>query len=124
VYDVVWGDPNQPNQKNDNFSYSDLDQNQSEKNANSSVRSVRNNIQDNKLLVENEENNKKENLTKDLTKPNQPNQKEDDLIAILVKKDFDYKIGDNELHCMKNDILRIEYKYGQEIIDKGWGERF
>jgi hypothetical protein len=124
VYDVVWGDPNQPNQKNDNFSYSDLDQNQSEKNANSSVRSVRNNIQDNKLLVENEENNKKENLTKDLTKPNQPNQNEDDLISILVKKDFNYKFGDNELHCTKNDILKIEYKYGQEIIDKNWGRDF
>ena len=124
VYNGILEEPNQPNQKNDDFFYSNLDQNQLEKNANSSVRSVRNNIQDNKLLVENEENNNKENLTKDLTKPNQPNQNEDDLISILVKKEFEYKIEGKELHCMKDDILNIKYKYGQEIIDKGWGERF
>ncbi|MGC9123549.1 MAG: bifunctional DNA primase/polymerase [Thermoplasmata archaeon] len=123
VQDILSHPPNQPNQKIEFFSYSKLEPIWFEKNAFFPVRLVRFNIQDNKYSVKNEENNKKENLTKNLTKPNQWLGKDEEMITLLIKKEFNYKNGDYTLHCYPNDILRIEYNIAEKILKSGWGDR-
>jgi hypothetical protein len=109
VQDIILNGSNHSNQKSGIFFSNKIGKNFVEKNAFFPVRLVRNFIQDdeyslnNNILIDNN------NLTKNLTKPNQGLGEDKRYVTLIIKNETDIQYGNHVLHCFPNDILRIEY---------------